>query len=209
MFTDDLLQWLAEKLDAARLAVRGSDRELVPMTDSPSVLPANTPLFHVPRQLVKVLNRDLAVAGIPKIDDRGRTLDIHALRHTFGTLLSKGGVAPRTAQAAMRHSRIDLTMNVYTDPKLLDVQGALGVLPPLPLDGTPQRKQIAATGTDDSKSSPLAPMLAPRSKIWTKKRSISWPATYAAGCRLTIADGSLSCSLAQVTKLTAGVDGTV
>jgi len=24
----------------------------------------------------------------------------------------------------MRHSNIDLTMNVYTDPKLLDVQGA-------------------------------------------------------------------------------------
>ncbi|MCX7409352.1 MAG: hypothetical protein NTZ32_14835 [Planctomycetales bacterium] len=33
-------------------------------------------------------------------------------------------VTPRTAQDAMRHSNIDLTMNVYTDPKLLDVQGA-------------------------------------------------------------------------------------
>jgi len=32
----------------------------------------------------------------------------------FGTLLR---VAPRTTQAAMRHSSIDLTMNVYTDPK--------------------------------------------------------------------------------------------
>ena len=43
-------------------------------------------------------------------DDRGRTLDVHALRTTFGTLMSKAGVAPRTAQAAMRHSKIDLTM---------------------------------------------------------------------------------------------------
>ncbi len=42
-------------------------------------------------------------------------------RRTGGTLLSKRGVAPRTAQAAMRHSTIDLTMNVYTDPKLLDL----------------------------------------------------------------------------------------
>jgi hypothetical protein len=33
----------------------------------------------------------------------------------------------------MRHSSIDLTMTVYTDPRLLDVEGALGVLPELPL----------------------------------------------------------------------------
>jgi integrase len=56
---------------------------------------------------------------------RGRTLDVHALRTTFGTLPSKGGVAPRTAQAAMRHSDIKLTMSVYTYPNLLDVRGAL------------------------------------------------------------------------------------
>ena len=34
----------------------------------------------------------------------------------------------------MRHSTIDLTMNVYTDPKLLDVHGALDSLAALPLD---------------------------------------------------------------------------
>ena len=33
----------------------------------------------------------------------------------------------------MRHSKIDLTMNVYTDPKLLDVAGAMEALPALPL----------------------------------------------------------------------------
>ena len=65
---------------------------------------------------------------IDKTDERGRTVDVHAMRHTFGTLLSKGGVTPRTAQAAMRHSEIDLTMNIYTDPKLLDVAGADGIV---------------------------------------------------------------------------------
>ena len=29
----------------------------------------------------------------------------------------------------MRHSKIELTMNVYTDPRLLDVRGTLDVLP--------------------------------------------------------------------------------
>ena len=77
-------------------------------------LPRDLPVFHVSSQLRAILDRDLKLAGIPKRDDRGRTVDVHALRHTFGTHLSKGGVAPRTAQAALRHSSIDLTMNAYT-----------------------------------------------------------------------------------------------
>ncbi len=85
---------------------------------------------------------------MPKRDDRGRTLDVHALRTTFGTLLSKGGVAPRTAQAAMRHADIKLTMGVYTDPKLLDVRGALDALPLLPLGGGQgEGEALQATGT--------------------------------------------------------------
>jgi hypothetical protein len=46
----------------------------------------------------------------------------------------------------MRHSKLDLTMNVYTDPALLDVRGALDVLPSLPL--TRQTRE-AAQATDD------------------------------------------------------------
>jgi len=37
----------------------------------------------------------------------------------------------------MRHSTIDLTMNVYTDPQLLDVAGALDRLPELWLASSP------------------------------------------------------------------------
>jgi len=138
-------------------------------------LPADTPLFTVPRDLVRILDRDLVAAGIArrvkvdgkwkidKRDERGRTVDVHALRHTFGTLLSRGGVTPRTAQAAMRHSDVNLTMNTYTDPKLLDVAGAMEALPSLPLEDGPQRvaNVISATGTDDSTPSPLVPVLVP------------------------------------------------
>jgi hypothetical protein len=121
------------------------------------------PLFTVPSALVKILDRDLLAAGIEKKDERGRTIDVHALRHSFGTLLSKGGVAPRTAQAAMRHSKIDMTMNVYTDPKLLDIQGALDSLPSLDLNTsrTIERQSMRATGTDDNSSSRLVPTLVP------------------------------------------------
>ena len=79
-------------------------------------------------------NRDLRFAGIPKHDARGRTACVHSLRYSFGSLLASSEVPARVTQAAMRHSSIDLTMNVYTDPRLLDVQSALRVLPELPLE---------------------------------------------------------------------------
>ncbi len=94
-----------------------------------TALPAKMKLFTIPRGLVGIFDRDLAAAGIDKHDERGRSLDIHALRHTFGTHLSKAGVPPRVAQAAMRHSSLHLTMNIYTDPTLLDVAGAVNALP--------------------------------------------------------------------------------
>ena len=56
-----------------------------------------------------------------------------------GTHLSKNGVPPPTAQAAMRHSSLDLTMNVYTDPTLLDVAGAMEVLPELNVEASARR----------------------------------------------------------------------
>ena len=72
-------------------------------------------------------------------------------------------MTPRTAQAAMRHSDVNLTMNTYTDPKLLDVAGAMEALPALPLGTGPQRSAVAAraTGTDDSAAGQFAPEFAP------------------------------------------------
>jgi integrase len=138
----DLRDWLADKLARLQEEARQAGAPI------PARLPADTPLFTVPRRLERILDRDLRLAGIPKRDDRGRTLDVHALRTTFGTLLSKGGVPLRTAQAAMRHSDPRLTANVYTDPRLLDVAGALDTLPALPLDGNRTEGQFARmTGT--------------------------------------------------------------
>ena len=104
-------------------------------------------------------------------------MDVHALRHTFGTHLSRGGVAPRTAQAAMRHSTLELTMQAYTDPKLLDVAGAVEVLPNLPLDGSPRRERQRATGTDGRSGQPrasdsLVPVLVPKAGNRCTKESL-------------------------------------
>ena len=165
--TADLQDWLADKLRRLQAEAQEANAPI------PTRLPPDTALFNIPSQLVKILDRDLVEAGIArrvkvdekwiidKRDDRGRSLDVHALRTTFGTLLSKGGVAPRTAQAAMRHGDIRLTMGVYTDPKLLDVHGALAALPLLSLrNGHAEGEVIYKTGSEGA-SRVVAPTVAP------------------------------------------------
>jgi hypothetical protein len=65
---------------------------------------------------------------------------------------------PTVGQAAMRRRKIEMTMNVYTDPKLLDLAGALKALPNLPLnDQTPNNSgKLTDTGR-----SVVAPTVAP------------------------------------------------
>jgi hypothetical protein len=68
------------------------------------------------------------------------------MRHTFGTNLSRAKVPFRTVQAAMRHSDPKLTANIYTDPVLLDVAGAVNALPSLPPMDREELKPVRAAG---------------------------------------------------------------
>jgi integrase len=92
---------------------------------------------------LRVFNRDLDLAGIVKKDDSGRTMDLHALRHTFGTMLARSGVNPRTAMELMRHSDIRLTTAIYQHLELADIAGAVNSLPVPKAENT-----MLATGTD-------------------------------------------------------------
>jgi hypothetical protein len=90
--------------------------------------------------------RYLAKAGIAYEDDRGRRVDFHSLRHTYGSMLAKAGIAPRVAMSLMRHTDLRLTMNTYTDPRIFDLSGAVEKLPAIAVvkaDAT-----MKATGTD-------------------------------------------------------------
>ena len=91
-------------------------------------------------------------------------------------MLSTSGVAPRIAQRAMRHSKIDLTMNTYTDPQLLDVHRAVNAMPSLDL---PIENQ--ATGTDGSK---VVSQVSQVSHIHPDLRNISAPSGKAEPQRL-------------------------
>ena len=77
----------------------------------------NDRILNVPKSnssFLKVLNRDLECAGIEKTDDVGRVVHLHALRHSFASLLARQGVHPHVLQRLARHSDIQTTMNVYT-----------------------------------------------------------------------------------------------
>lgn len=94
------------------------------------------PLFDgLPEKMSRVFERDCNAAGIPKHDGAGRVIDVHGLRHTFGTMLARAGVPLQVAQRAMRHSTPALTANVYTHLGLMDISGAVNCLPGIPASG--------------------------------------------------------------------------
>ncbi len=94
----------------------------------------------------KMLKVDLKAAGIEYATSDG-VADFHALRHTFITTLAMAGERIKVVQELARHSKADLTLNVYTHAGLHDLQGAVDRLPST---GHPEseRARIAATGTD-------------------------------------------------------------
>ncbi len=114
---DDIIPLRADLVDLLRARVEGR--------------PAGAPLYPIPKDLIRRFHADCRRAGIPRTDDRGRVVDIHALRTTFGTGLAAAGVPLITAQKLMRHSDPKLTANVYTDPRLLDMAGAVEALSPI------------------------------------------------------------------------------
>ena len=139
---EELRDHLADKLAEYRRRTLADGR-----TEYPQELPGNMKLFDMPQDFIRVFDRDLAAAGITKTDPRGRTLDVHCLRHTFATMLSQAGVAPRMAQELLRHSDIRLTMNTYTHLQLVDTAGAVEALPGIPAPATEKDRQVR-TGTD-------------------------------------------------------------
>ena len=136
--------WLADR--RRRLAAQGK------------VLAADDRLVQIPSGLIRILDRDLAAAGIPKVDERGRQFDVHAMRTTFNTHLAVAGVDPRTAMAAMRVSSLDLVLKTYADEKHLDVMKAVNLLPAPPTP-TPM---LASAGSADV-SRPVVPIVVPTS----------------------------------------------
>ncbi|MEZ6069450.1 MAG: tyrosine-type recombinase/integrase [Pirellulales bacterium] len=117
---DELQHWVATM---SVVKADGSPRR------SRRPLPADTPVFNFRRNVLKWFKADLAVADVPHKDNRGRVVDIHALRYTFATRLANADVSLRYAQELLRHSDPKLTAQIYQDAGQFDLHASVEQLP--------------------------------------------------------------------------------
>jgi len=101
--------------------------------------------FYITDRTANMLKADLAEAKICYIDDNGKVLDFHALRHTFITNLRN--VSSRVAQSLARHRSSAMT-DRYTHINLHDERQALDTLPDL-TKSSKEKRQASKTGTDE------------------------------------------------------------
>jgi integrase len=136
----DLISVRAETTKNRRAAVLNLPPALVQMLkdwraqypDKPSDA---APVVDVPSTILKTFNDDLATAEIPKKDESGRTVDLHCLRHTYGTLLIQSGADIKTVQTLMRHSTPSLTLGTYIHFDQQRLRQAVEKLPIPPSNG--------------------------------------------------------------------------
>ncbi len=76
--------------------------------------------------VLQEFDKDLEAAGIEK-----EGIHIHALRRTFATRLIKAGADPKSVQTLLGHSTLELTLQLYTDAKAMDLRGWMDKLPDL------------------------------------------------------------------------------
>ena len=91
----------------------------------------------------KMIRGDLKAAGIEYSDARGNDYDFHALRHQFITELSRAGVSLRVAQELARHSKPELTANIYTHLSTSDTLAEVEKLA-----AVPQKPKSGSVGSD-------------------------------------------------------------
>ncbi len=91
------------------------------------------PVVRVTSRLLDFFDDDLKTAGIEKGEPASGILDLHALRHTFGTRLGQlPGIDPKTVQTLMRHSDPRLTFAVYVHSDQDRLKTALAQFPDVP-----------------------------------------------------------------------------
>ena len=123
-------------------------------------VPAAGKVFHVAKNLTEQIRKDARWAGIPVIDDRGRRLDLHALRATCATLLANAGVPLQHGQRLIRHTDSKLTAKHYEKVADEDLRPA-----------------VALVGAAFWRGQEVAPRVAPNSA----------PMRAAAGCSVPLA----------------------
>jgi site-specific recombinase XerD len=80
---------------------------------------------------MRLFHRALVRARIRRTDAEGRTVDLHALRHTAASRWARRGVPLTVAQRMLGHQDVRLTASVYTHVGVEDLRSALDAAPAL------------------------------------------------------------------------------
>ncbi len=111
---------LAEELHAFVESGEAKQRYLKAGT---RLLLPDSPLLFVPTHLLRLMDKDLKRAGIPKCTSAGR-LDFHCWRVSFVTASLEAGASAKEAMELARHSTPTLTLTTYAkarDERLTEV----------------------------------------------------------------------------------------
>jgi integrase len=130
-FVEDMRQYIHER----RKRLVGDGKAFRGMLE-------NVPLFDLPKVMGKVFDRDLVYAGLAtkvenkdgrkrvlKKNDRGESVDIHCLRHTFITNLALSGASMIETAKAARHTDPKITLKVYSHVSLSELSAAVSMIP--------------------------------------------------------------------------------
>lgn len=124
----DLSAELLEVLDTLR-AVHARVLDKVPGTKDRVFLSPLGKDWCSETNVLRLLYRLLEKADIKRKDKAtGRSLDVHALRVSAGSLLLQAGATLREAQVHLRHSSPTLTAKFYSDPRLVSPRRAVDSL---------------------------------------------------------------------------------
>jgi integrase len=110
--------------DLVRLRAFGGGAE-----DRVFLAPGCVPWGRPTTNAMRIFNRVLERAGIARVDDQGRKLDIHALRTTCGSRMARNGAGIVHTQQLLGHSSITLTERHYTDLGVEEIRAAMQAMP--------------------------------------------------------------------------------
>jgi hypothetical protein len=84
-----------------------------------------------PPQISKILRKDLAHAGVPYKNEKGRYFDFHSFRKCKATHLRIANVDAAVSMGQMGHTDIRQTFEMYTDEDMLPKDNAMAATPEL------------------------------------------------------------------------------
>ena len=98
------------------------------------------PVFNLTtHKTARMIQGDAIAAGIPIVDDDGRDLVFHSLRHTLRTELVRARVSEAVIDHIMRHKPIGVGRRFYTHLSDFEIREAVERLPEYPWPGDLQQ----------------------------------------------------------------------